>query len=374
MINTTKPALPEPVAYLHDVVAADGEPDQALSFSPDNFPLAGVGGFRSVACTALYTQAAIDAAVADYAQALSSALGWPGGISDPVLDWPTLLRSAAEARAVPEWQCACDEQGRGEPGVTCGDCPRDYGHCATPSPTSVEQPKPVARVREALDTVMALQWSGNRAHMDALHRLCQACAALSEQPAHPAPVERVALNERDTAVSCDYVYTADQLRTAIEAAVAEARTEIEELKSDIADALTTIALYEAEARAVPGEGWTDADADAARLALELECLLTDKDVPMPALSRWWDSAHEALRLHRERLAATPSPAEQTKPGVRDDDARDAARYRWLRHGDNDEALLRSYSTGEVVGSAKVYLLRNAELDAAIDAALSGEQP
>lgn len=70
----------------------------------------------------------------------------------------------------------------------------------------------------------------------------------------------------------------------------------------------------AEARAVP-EGWTDADADAARLALELECLLTDKDVPMPALSRWWDSAHEALRLHRERLAATPSPAAQPKDAV-----------------------------------------------------------
>ena len=72
-----------------------------------------------------------------------------------------------------------------------------------------------------------------------------------------------------------------------------------------------------EARAVP-EGWTDADADAARLALELECLLTDRDVPMPALSRWWDSAHEALRLHRERLAATPSPAEQPKPAVPDE--------------------------------------------------------
>lgn len=52
-----------------------------------------------------------------------------------------------------------------------------------------------------------------------------------------------------------------------------------------------------------GSGWTDADADAARLALELECLLTDKDVPMPALSRWWASGHdaldEAMRVARE---------------------------------------------------------------------------
>lgn len=53
----------------------------------------------------------------------------------------------------------------------------------------------------------------------------------------------------------------------------------------------------------PVHGWTDADADAARLALELECLLTDKDVPLPTASRWWDSAHEALELHRQRLAA-----------------------------------------------------------------------
>lgn len=53
------------------------------------------------------------------------------------------------------------------------------------------------------------------------------------------------------------------------------------------------------------EGWADADADSARLALELECLLTDKDVPMPALSRWWDSAHEALELHRQRMASPP---------------------------------------------------------------------
>lgn len=58
-------------------------------------------------------------------------------------------------------------------------------------------------------------------------------------------------------------------------------------------------------------GWTDADADAARLALELECLLTDPHTPTPVASRWWDSAHEALSLHRQRLAAapaTPSPA------------------------------------------------------------------
>jgi hypothetical protein len=85
------------------------------------------------------------------------------------------------------------------------------------------------------------------------------------------------------------------------------------------------------AQAKPAEpvGWTDADADAARLALELECLLTDRDLPMPAVSRWWESAHEALALHRQRLdaemarpyiartspvhAAKPSPAAPAAP-------------------------------------------------------------
>ena len=55
-------------------------------------------------------------------------------------------------------------------------------------------------------------------------------------------------------------------------------------------------------------GWTNADADAARLALELECLLLDtKDTAI--VSKWWQSANEALELHRARLQEVrPSPA------------------------------------------------------------------
>ena len=60
-------------------------------------------------------------------------------------------------------------------------------------------------------------------------------------------------------------------------------------------------------------GWTDADADAARLALELECLLTDKATPMETVSRWWDSAHEALELHRARMAAAPDAQKGAQP-------------------------------------------------------------
>ena len=45
----------EPVAYLHQVVCGDDEPDQALSFAPDNFPLSGVLGYRSLSHVPLYT-------------------------------------------------------------------------------------------------------------------------------------------------------------------------------------------------------------------------------------------------------------------------------------------------------------------------------
>lgn len=50
----------EPAAYLHQVVCGDGEPDQALSFAPDNFPLAGVLGYRSLSHVPLYTAPRVD--------------------------------------------------------------------------------------------------------------------------------------------------------------------------------------------------------------------------------------------------------------------------------------------------------------------------
>lgn len=62
------PAAPEqvqaPIAYLHQVVCGDGEPDQALSFEPDNFPLAGTLGYRSISHQALYLAAPSAAAPA----------------------------------------------------------------------------------------------------------------------------------------------------------------------------------------------------------------------------------------------------------------------------------------------------------------------
>ena len=56
------------------------------------------------------------------------------------------------------------------------------------------------------------------------------------------------------------------------------------------------------------EACADAESDAGRLALELECLLLSTD--MPAASRWWDSANEALNLHRSRLDAIRARGEK----------------------------------------------------------------
>ena len=72
-------------------------------------------------------------------------------------------------------------------------------------------------------------------------------------------------------------------------------------------------------------GWTNADADAARLALELECLLMDtKDAAV--VSKWWASANDALEMHRARLQEVqPTPTAQAAESVLED----AERLDWL---------------------------------------------
>lgn len=48
--------------------------------------------------------------------------------------------------------------------------------------------------------------------------------------------------------------------------------------------------------------------------------------------------------------------------------RDAARYQWLRHGDNDEMVMRAYSVF-TTGKPSHFLERNESLDYLIDAAI-----
>jgi hypothetical protein len=56
---------------------------------------------------------------------------------------------------------------------------------------------------------------------------------------------------------------------------------------------------------------------------------------------------------------------------------DATRYRWLRQGDNDEVVMRTYDKGKVrafdARFDSCWLPRKHELDAAIDAALSARE-
>lgn len=157
-MTTTKPALPEPVAWLHDVVATDGEPDHALSFAPDNFPLQGVGGFRSIGCQPLYTQAAIDAAVAE-ARA-ETALGVEVEIA--------ATSPAEQPKPVDEAACR----------ARCDYCGDDWP-CA--KQRADEQPKPEVRdlLLEARDTLCSMTTVGT--YVDDLIRRIDA-ALSGEQP------------------------------------------------------------------------------------------------------------------------------------------------------------------------------------------------
>lgn len=107
-------------------------------------------------------------------------------------------------------------------------------------------------------------------------------------------------------------------------------------------------------------GWTNADADAARLALELECLLMDTE-DTAVVSKWWQSANEALELHRARLQeAQPSPTAQAAESVLED----AARYHYLRD------VPMAEWPDELATAFR--LQQNAIWDAAIDAAIAAQ--
>ena len=92
----------------------------------------------------------------------------------------------------------------------------------------------------------------------------------------------------------DRAYWADRLK--------KLTTELSALESQ-----TTPPAAPSQEPAVP-QGWTDADSDAARLALELECLLLDTE-NLSVVSKWWASANEALELHRRRLATPAAPSQ-----------------------------------------------------------------
>lgn len=61
--------------------------------------------------------------------------------------------------SAPAWPCHCDERGIGKPGVTCGDCPRDYGHTVDSAPSG--EPAPTRA-----DLIAALTFYATCGHMN----------------------------------------------------------------------------------------------------------------------------------------------------------------------------------------------------------------
>ena len=85
-----------------------------------------------------------------------------------------------------------------------------------------------------------------------------------------------------------------------------------------------------------------------------------------AASKKHPEAHHVVPLY-----ATPQPTQAREiEGLR----KDAARYRWLRHGDNDEKVLKTYtSRPSKPGEPTMFLPRNGELDRLIDTARATQE-
>ena len=83
-----------------------------------------------------------------------------------------------------------------------------------------------------------------------------------------------------------------------------------------------------------------------------------------------DTEAEAIATWNRR---TPTPV-GVGPYIDDSIVLDAMRYRWLRHGDNDEKVLKTYtSRPSKPGEPSMFLPRNGELDRLIDAARAAQE-
>ena len=104
--------------------------------------------------------------------------------------------------------------------------------------------------------------------------------------------------------------------------------------------------------------------DDLRSAAKCIYLVVDEREAAAIAVRFTDAAKKIDDLTAE-LAAKTAEVERLR--------KDAERYRWLRHGDNDELVLVTYERHTEM-TPPCYLPRIEELDAAIDAAIAAQEP
>lgn len=126
-------------------------------------------------------------------------------------------------------------------------------------------------------------------------------------------------------------------------------------------------------------GWTDcAEADEGAVALyerPTQPAVVEPRMPVGNATlerlREWERDGELLERVWGTLVDQETEIGQLRAAARApaDSVLDAMRYRWLRHGDNDEKVLKTYtSRPSKPGEPTMFLPRNDELDRLIDAA------
>jgi hypothetical protein len=84
---------------------------------------------------------------------------------------------------------------------------------------------------------------------------------------------------------------------------------------------------------------------------------------------------EQIRAEYIDRSVPASKEKQMNTEIDDSIVLDAMRYRWLRHGDNDEKVLKTYTSRlSEPGEPTMFLPRNDELDRLIDAARAARAP
>lgn len=124
--------------------------------------------------------------------------------------------------------------------------------------------------------------------------------------------------------------------------------------------------YRAMLAAAPTPPVAQVDERACSEALSLLV----REIESRHYGRMPKEVEDAMNQARASLASQPAQVGEDK--------RDAERYRWLRHGDNDEFVMFTFDgPGFRKFDARFdpcWLPRNEKLDAAIDAAMSANKP